>query len=178
MAIRKVLRMGHPLLLEVSANVQEFNTPELDSLIQDMFDTMKAEDGAGIAAPQIGVLKRVVIFGVDRENPRYLNRGKVPNTILINPEITPLSKEVENGWEGCLSVPGMRGLVPRINRIRYRGYDQKGNLIDREAEGFHARVVQHECDHLDGILYPQRIEDMTQFGFLEELTDKIIRSCE
>jgi peptide deformylase len=178
MAIRKVLRMGHPLLQEVCAEVTQFNTPELDSLIQDMFDTMQAEDGAGIAAPQIGVLKRVVIFGVENENPRYPNRGAVPTTVLINPVITPTGYEIENGWEGCLSVPGMRGLVPRINKIHYRGYDQHGNIVEREAESFHARVVQHECDHLDGILYPQRIEDMTQFGYLEELTDRIIKSCE
>jgi len=178
MAIRKVLRMGHPLLQEVSAEVTQFSTPELDSLIQDMFDTMDAEDGAGIAAPQIGVLKRVVIFGVERENPRYPNRGKVPTTILINPVITPVGDEIENGWEGCLSVPGMRGLVPRFSKIKYRGYDEYGGLIEREAEGFHARVVQHECDHLDGILYPQRIEDITQFGFLEELSDRILKSCE
>ncbi|WP_455375942.1 peptide deformylase [Kaarinaea lacus] len=178
MAIRKVLRMGHPLLQEVSADVTQFSTPELDNLIQDLFDTMEAEDGAGIAAPQIGVLKRVVIFGVDNENPRYPNRGSVPTTVLINPVITPVGNDIENGWEGCLSVPGMRGLVPRINKIHYRGYDQNGNLIEREAESFHARVVQHECDHLDGILYPQRIEDMTQFGFLEELADRIKKSCE
>ena len=178
MAARKVLRMGHPLLQEVSAEVTEFNTPELDNLIQDMFDTMAAEDGAGIAAPQIGVLKRVVIFGVDKENPRYPGRGTVPVTVLINPKITPLGNEKENGWEGCLSVPDMRGLVPRFRKVRYRGYDQLGNLIDREVESFHARVVQHECDHLDGILYPQRIDDMTQFGFLRELTDKIKQSCE
>ena len=178
MAVRKVLRMGHPLLQEVSAEIAKFDTPELDNLIQDLFDTMDAEDGAGIAAPQIGVLKRVVIFGVEKENPRYPNRGSVPITVLINPVITPLGDEKENGWEGCLSVPGMRGMVPRYHRIHYRGYDQAGNVIDREAEGFHARVVQHECDHLDGILYPQRIEDMSQFGFLEEVADRMLKSCE
>lgn len=178
MAVRKVLRMGHPLLQEVSADVTQFNTAELDNLIQDLFDTMEAEDGAGIAAPQIGVLKRVVIFGVENENPRYPNRGSVPVTVLINPVITPLGDGKEDGWEGCLSVPGMRGLVPRFSRIAYRGYDQMGNVIERQADGFHARVVQHECDHLDGILYPQRIEDMTQFGFLEEVSDRMLKSCE
>lgn len=173
MAVRKVLRMGHPLLQEPSAEVTKFSTKDLDSLIQDLFDTMQAEDGAGIAAPQIGILKRVVIFGVEDENPRYPGRGFVPTTILINPVITPLDDEMEDGWEGCLSVPGMRGLVPRYRRVHYRGFDEKGKLIERDAEGFHARVVQHECDHLDGILYPQRIQDMTQFGFREELLDKM-----
>jgi peptide deformylase len=134
---------------------------------------MRVEDGAGIAAPQIGVLKRVVIFGVESDNPRYPGRGFVPTTILINPVITPLDREMDDNWEGCLSVPGMRGLVPRYTRVRYRGYDQKGRLIERDAEGFHARVVQHECDHLDGVLYPQRIRDMTQFGFKEELLTKM-----
>ncbi|HEY5603012.1 MAG TPA: peptide deformylase [Gammaproteobacteria bacterium] len=173
MAARKVLRMGHPLLQEPSAEVTEFNTVELDRLIQDLFDTMRAEDGAGIAAPQIGILKRVVIFGVEDDNPRYPGRGFVPTTILINPVITPLDAAMDDGWEGCLSVPGMRGLVPRYTRVRYRGYDEKGRLIERDAEGFHARVAQHECDHLDGILYPQRIRDMTQFGFKEELLTKM-----
>jgi peptide deformylase len=165
--------MGHPLLQESSADVTQFSTTELDSLIQDLFDTMHAEDGAGIAAPQIGVLKRVVIFGVEDENPRYPGRGSVPTTILINPVITPLDNEMEDGWEGCLSVPGLRGLVPRYQRVHYRGFDENGKLIERDADGFHARVVQHECDHLDGILYPQRIQDMTQFGFREELLDKM-----
>lgn len=178
MAIRNVLRMGHPILQEVCADVTQFNTPDLDNLIQDMFDTMSAEDGAGIAASQIGVLKRVVIFGVGDDNPRYPNRGLVPSTVLINPVITPIGDDKEDCWEGCLSVPGMRGLVPRYQKIHYSGYDQKGNVIERDAEGFHARVVQHECDHLDGILYPYRIEDMTQFGFLEELVGKIKNSCE
>ncbi|WP_455223314.1 peptide deformylase [Kaarinaea lacus] len=173
MAVRKVLRMGHPLLQEPSAEVLQFSTVELDSLIRDLFETMRAEDGAGIAAPQIGVLKRVVIFGVEDENPRYPGRGSVPTTILVNPVITPLDNEMEDGWEGCLSVPGMRGLVPRYQRIHYRGFDENGRLIERDADGFHARVVQHECDHLDGILYPQRIQDMTQFGFKEELLDKM-----
>ena len=173
MAARKVLRMGHPLLQERSAEVTQFNTNELDSLIQDLFDTMRVEDGAGIAAPQIGVLKQVVIFGVEDDNPRYPGRGMVPTTILINPVITPIGNDREDGWEGCLSVPGMRGLVPRYKRIHYRGFDEKGRLIERDADGFHARVVQHECDHLDGILYPQRIQDMSQFGFKEELLDKM-----
>lgn len=178
MAIRNVLRMGHPLLQEVCSEITQFNSTELDDLIHDMMDTMKAEDGAGIAAPQIGVLKRVVIFGIDDDNPRYPNRGTVPFTVLINPVITTTDDEMEDGWEGCLSVPGMRGLVPRYRRISYSGYDEKGNLIERDAQGFHARVVQHECDHLDGILYPYRIEDITQFGYLEELAGKIKKSCE
>ncbi|MEJ2181746.1 MAG: peptide deformylase [Gammaproteobacteria bacterium] len=173
MAVRKVLRMGHPLLQESCSDITEFNTGELDNLIQDLFDTMQAEDGAGIAAPQIGVLKRVVIFGVEDDNPRYPGRGLVPTTILINPVITPIGDEIDDGWEGCLSVPGMRGLVPRYKRIHYRGFDEKGKVIEIDADGFHARVVQHECDHLDGILYPQRIEDMSQFGFKEELLDKM-----
>lgn len=173
MAVRKVLRMGHPLLQEPCSDITEFNTGELDNLIQDLFDTMQAEDGAGIAAPQIGVLKRLTIFGVEDDNPRYPGRGLVPTTILINPVITPIGEEIEDGWEGCLSVPGMRGLVPRYQKIHYRGFDEKGRVIETEADGFHARVVQHECDHLDGILYPQRIQDMSQFGFKEELLDKM-----
>ena len=173
MAVRKVLRMGHPLLQEPCSDITEFNTVDLDNLIQDLFDTMQAEDGAGIAAPQIGVLKRLVIFGVEDDNPRYPGRGFVPTTVLINPVITPIGDDIEDGWEGCLSVPGMRGLVPRYQRVRYRGFDEKGNVIEIEADGFHARVVQHECDHLDGILYPQRIKDMSQFGFKEELLDKM-----
>lgn len=173
MTARNVLRMGHPILQEPCADVTQFNTTELDNLIQDLFDTMRKEDGAGIAAPQIGVLKRVVIFGVEKENPRYPGRGPVPTTVLVNPVITPVGADMEDGWEGCLSVPGMRGLVPRYRKIRYRGYDEKGELIEREAEGFHARVVQHECDHLDGILYPYRIKDITQFGFKEELQSKM-----
>jgi peptide deformylase len=173
MAVRKVLRMGHPILQESCADITQFNTSKLDNLIQDLFDTMRAEDGAGIAAPQIGVLKRVVIFSVEDDNPRYPGRGIVPTTILINPVIRQLGDDREDGWEGCLSVPGMRGLVPRYKKIHYRGFDEKGNVIEREADGFHARVVQHECDHLDGILYPQRIQDITQFGFKEELADKM-----
>ena len=173
MAARKVLRMGHPLLLERSHEVEQFSTKELQRLIQDLHDTMRAEEGAGIAAPQIGVLRRVVIFGVDKSNPRYPGRGEIPETVLINPRITPLSEEMDDGWEGCLSVPGMRGLVQRYKRVRYQGFDELGETIDREVDGFHARVVQHECDHLDGILYPMRVTDMREFGFKEELKDKI-----
>jgi len=152
--------------------VNDFNTAELDKLIVDMIDTMEAEDGAGLAAPQIGVLLRVVIFGIT-ENPRYPGMDPIPMTTLINPEITLLSDEKEHGWEGCISVPDMRGLVPRYKSIRYSGYDASGSKMEKEVEGFHARVVQHEIDHLDGVLYPQRIEDMTQFGYKEELSDKI-----
>jgi peptide deformylase len=174
MAVRPILRMGHPLLLEVADAVTEFNTPELDALVVDMLDTMHAADGAGLAATQIGVMQRVMIFGVD-ENPRYPDRDEIALTILVNPEIEYLLDHgdeegaMEDDWEGCLSVPGMRGLVPRPRRIIYRGVDPQGKPIEREVDGFHARVVQHECDHLDGILYPQRIEDMSQFGFEEEL---------
>jgi peptide deformylase len=173
MAARKVLRMGHPLLLEKSHEVKEFSTKELQHLIRDLRDTMRAEEGAGIAAPQIGVLRRVVIFGVSKDNPRYPGRGEVPDTVLINPVITALDDEMDDGWEGCLSVPGMRGLVPRYKRVSYRGFDEHGELVERTVEGFHARVVQHECDHLDGILYPMKVQDMRQFGFKEELKDKI-----
>lgn len=168
MAVRPILRMGDPRLREVALPVRELDTPELHSLVADMVETMHANDGAGLAAIQIGVLQRVVIFGFEH-NPRYPDVEAVPFTVLINPEITPLDSQREEGWEGCLSVPGMRGLVPRYARIRYRGQDAAGNPIDREVSGFHARVVQHECDHLDGILYPQRIEDLTSFGFNEEL---------
>jgi peptide deformylase len=168
MAVRPILRLGDPRLREVAAPVGEFDTPELHELVRDMLETMQAADGAGLAAVQIGVPQRVVIFGVDY-NPRYPQAEPVPFTVLVNPEITPLDAERESGWEGCLSVPGMRGLVPRHARIRYRGSDEFGRPIDRTVEGFHARVVQHECDHLDGILYPQRIEDMRSFGFTEEL---------
>lgn len=168
MAVREVLKMGDPRLLEVAQPVTEFGTPELDALIRDMVDTMDDYDGAGLAAPQIGVSQRVVIFGVE-SNPRYPDADAVPMTVLINPEITVLSDQVEGGWEGCLSVPGMRGLVERPAHIRYRGRDAQGGQIDRHAEGFHARVVQHECDHLDGILYPVRIKDLRYFGFEEVL---------
>jgi len=160
--------MGDPRLLEPSRPVEKFDTPELHALIADMTDTMKALNGAGLAAPQIGVGLQVVIFGVDH-NPRYPDAESVPHTVLINPVLTALDDEMEEGWEGCLSVPGMRGLVPRYQRLRYQGRDQHGNAIDRTASGFHARVVQHECDHLYGILYPMRIRDLRNFGFNEEL---------
>ena len=166
--IREVLRMGDPRLLQVSQPVRRFGTPELEALLRDMQDTMAALNGAGLAAPQIGVPLRVVIFGVQR-NPRYPDAEEVPFTVLCNPELTPLDGAMEDGWEGCLSVPGMRGLVPRHLRLRYSGHDQNGARIEREASNFHARVVQHECDHLDGILYPMRIRDMRQFGFTEQL---------
>jgi len=166
--IREVLRMGDPRLLEKSKPVKEFGTRELHELIADMRDTMAHLSGAGLAAPQIGVLLRVVIFGVKR-NPRYPDAEEVPDTVLINPVITPLGDGIDEAWEGCLSVPGMRGLVPRFSRLRYRGFDESGAAIDRSVEGFHARVVQHECDHLDGILYPMRIRDMAQFGFVDVL---------
>ncbi|GGP25561.1 peptide deformylase [Silvimonas amylolytica] len=168
MTVRTVLKMGTPSLLERSALVTAFDTPELKTLIEDLFDTMHAYNGVGIAAPQIGVNLQVVIFGFE-SSPRYPDAQPVPQTILINPVITPLGDEEVAGWEGCLSVPGLRGEVPRYTRIRYQGFDQHGKEIDRVAEGFHARVVQHECDHLWGILYPQRIRDMTKFGFLEVL---------
>ncbi len=160
--------MGASSLLQPSHEVEVFDTPELHDLLQDMWDTMQAENGAGLAAPQIGINLRVVIFGFI-ENPRYVEAPEVPETVLINPVIKPLSTTTDIQWEGCLSVPGMRGQVPRFTHISYRGYDAYGKLIDREVEGFHARVVQHECDHLDGILYPQRIQDMASFGFREEL---------
>ena len=172
MTIRKVLRMGHPILGEISHPVQEFNTPDLSSLIEDMKDTMLGEDGAGIAAPQIGVLWQVVMFEIE-QNLRYPDEDSIPFTILINPEIRPLSDKRSEAWEGCLSVPGMKGLVPRFESICYTGFDQKGNRIEREVDGFHARVVQHECDHLLGVLYPQRIVNMKNFGFNEELSDKV-----
>jgi peptide deformylase len=168
MAIQTVIRLGDPRLLAVADEIKTFNTPELDKLIEDMFDTMHAENGAGLAAPQIGIGSRVVIFGFDN-NPRYPDSEAVPKTILINPVIQPLDDAREEGWEGCLSVPGMRGVVSRYSHIRYTGFDAAGNSIDVTAEGFHARVVQHEVDHLDGILYTQRLADPTRFGFIEEL---------
>ncbi len=164
--------MGHPLLLQKAAPVTEFNTPQLDALIADMFDTMAAQNGAGLAAPQIDVSLRVVIFGVDK-NPRYPDAEPVPTTILINPEIEILGDETDEMWEGCLSVPGMRGLVERYTHLRYAGYDRQGERFEREAHGFHARVVQHECDHLDGILYPRRIKDLRLFGFTDELFSSV-----
>jgi len=168
MAIRPVLKMGDPRLLEVAKPVAAFDTPELHALLADMHDTMQALNGAGLAAPQIGVSQQVVIFGVGK-NPRYPQAEEVPYTVLINPQIEPLDDEMEEGWEGCLSVPGMRGLVPRYVRLRYRGFDAKGVPIEREVSGFHARVVQHEVDHLSGILYPMRIRDLRKFGFNETL---------
>jgi peptide deformylase len=168
MPVRPVLRMGDPILLQQAEAVTAFDTPELHALIQDMHDTMMAMDGAGIAAPQIGVGLRVVIFGVGH-NPRYPDAEQVPYTVLINPVLVALGEQQEDGWEGCLSVPGMRGVVPRFARLHYTGFDQYGNPIDRMASGFHARVVQHECDHLDGILYPMRITDLRQFGFTDVL---------
>jgi peptide deformylase len=166
--IRDVLRMGDPRLWQKSLPVSQFNTKELDELLRDMRDTMAHLNGAGLAAPQIAVPLRVVIFGVTA-NPRYPGIDPVPDTVLINPVLTPLSDEMEEGWEGCLSVPGMRGWVPRFHKLRYAGYDQDGNFFQRDVEGFHARVVQHEVDHLDGVLYPMRIRDLTKFGFNEEL---------
>jgi peptide deformylase len=168
MAIREVLKMGDPRLLAVAEPVPAFGTPELEQLIADMRDTMRKLDGAGLAAPQIGVSLRLVIFGMDT-NPRYPDADPVPYTVLINPTLTPLSAEMDDGWEGCLSVPGMRGLVPRYRELRYTGFDAQGRPIDRSVNNFHARVVQHEVDHLDGILYPRRIRDLTQFGFSEAL---------
>ena len=168
MPAREVLRMGHPVLREKAKPVDNVGTPELRALVADMKETMAARSGAGLAAPQIGVGQRVVIFGVDK-NPRYPDAEEVPFTVLVNPKIVMLTREVESDWEGCLSVPGMRGVVPRYTKLRYSGTDEEGNPIEREAEGFHARVVQHECDHLDGILYPQRMTDMSTFGFIKEL---------
>jgi len=168
MAIRTVLRMGDPRLLEPARRVERLDTPELHALIADMEDTMKALNGAGLAAPQIGVGLQVAMFGVEF-NPRYPDAEPVPHTVLVNPRLTPVGNEMEEGWEGCLSVPGMRGLVPRYIRLRYQGTDQYGAAIDRTVSGFHARVVQHECDHLAGILYPMRIRDLRNFGFNEEL---------
>jgi peptide deformylase len=166
--IREVLRMGDPRLLRVSQPIKNFNTPELDRLIADMLDTMRHLDGVGLAAPQIGVDLRLVIFGFE-DSARYPNAPAIPFTVLINPVLEPLSAEEESGWEGCLSVPGLRGWVPRYTQLRYTGFDQFGNSIDRTVDDFHARVVQHECDHLDGILYPMRVRDFTRFGFTEEL---------
>ena len=166
--IRPILKMGDPRLLTVARPVEAFGAADLGELVAVMEDTLRAAKGAGLAAPQIGVGLRVVIFGFE-SNPRYPQAGPVPFTILVNPELEPLSDELEEGWEGCLSLPGLRGLVPRHARLAYRGFDPEGMPIEREAEGFHARVVQHECDHLDGILYPMRMRDMAQFGFAEVL---------
>ncbi|HRQ59374.1 MAG TPA: peptide deformylase [Azoarcus taiwanensis] len=168
MTVRTVLRMGDPRLLQPAARVEAFGTPELAALIDDMFDTMAAEGGVGLAAPQIGVGLQVVIFGFEHSQ-RYPDAPPVPKTVLVNPVITPLGDEVEDGWEGCLSVPGLRGVVPRYVRIRYQGFTPEGESIDRFAEGFHARVVQHECDHLNGTLYPMRVTDFSRFGFTDVL---------
>jgi peptide deformylase len=168
MAVRPILRIGDPRLREVASRVEAFDTPELHELIEDMFETMEAADGAGLAATQIGELKRVLIFAVD-ENPRYPEADVVPTTVLVNPEFSVISDEIEGFWEGCLSVPGMRGYVERRARIKYTGFDQYGVLIEREAEGFHAVVFQHEYDHLDGILYTDRLTDPKMFGFVDEL---------
>lgn len=168
MAVRPVLRMGDPLLLQVAQPVEKFDTPELRELLIDMHDTMAALNGAGLAAPQIGVSLQVVIFGVGK-NPRYPQAEEVPYTVLINPQLTPIDDVMEDGWEGCLSVPGMRGLVPRYKRLRYQGVDPSGAPLDRTVSDFHARVVQHEVDHLNGVLYPMRIRDLRNFGFNEEL---------
>ena len=169
MTVRDILKMGDPRLLRVAPPVTQFDTDELHLLITDMLDTMHAASGAGLAAPQIGVDFQLVIFGTDAVNPRYPEAPLVPRTVLINPVITALDAEKEDGWEGCLSVPGMRGVVPRYAKIRYTGFDQYGDPIDRTVDGFHARVVQHECDHLLGLLYPMRMTDFTQFGFTEVL---------
>ena len=168
MAVREILKMGDPRLLRVAAPVTAFDTPELHALIADMFDTMEAANGAGLAAPQIGVDQQLVIFGFDH-NERYPDAPPVPRTVLINPTVTPIGNEEEEGWEGCLSVPGLRGVVPRYFRVRYSGFDPRGQRIEREAEGFHARVVQHECDHLIGRLYPTRMRDLTRLGFTSVL---------
>ena len=169
MAIKPILKMGDPRLLRVAQAVQAFDTPELHALLTDMHDTMHAANGAGLAAPQIGVDWQVVIFGSGEFSPRYPEAPVVPRTVLINPVLTPLSDDEEEGWEGCLSVPGMRGVVPRFKRLRYQGFDETGQPIDRTVEGFHARVVQHECDHLMGVLYPMRVRNFAQFGFTEVL---------
>jgi peptide deformylase len=168
MTVREILKMGDPRLLQVAKPVTELGTPALQALIDDMFETMAAANGVGLAAPQLGVDLALVIFGFS-SSERYPEAPAVPRTILLNPQIEILSEEEEDGWEGCLSVPGMRGVVPRATRIRYRGTDPDGNPIDREATGFHARVVQHECDHLIGKLYPMRIRDLSKFGFTSVL---------
>jgi peptide deformylase len=169
MAQREILKMGDPRLLRTAQRVKAFDTPELHALVQDLLDTMRAVNGAGLAAPQIGVDLQVVIFGSGALNPRYPQAPVVPPTVLINPTLTPLSDEMEEGWEGCLSVPGLRGVVPRHAHLRYQGWDAQGALIDRTVSGFHARVVQHECDHLFGKLYPMRITDFSRFGFTDVL---------
>ena len=177
MTVRQILKMGDSRLLRIAQPVAAFDTPELHELIQDMFDTMAAANGAGLAAPQIGVDLQVVIFGFER-NERYPDAPPVPRTVLVNPVIAPLSDERVDGWEGCLSVPGLRGVVPRHARIRYRGFDEYGAVIEREAEGFHARVVQHECDHLIGRLYPTRMTDLTKLGYTSVLFPELDPAAE
>ncbi len=176
MAVREILKMGDPRLLRVAQKVQLLDSDELHLLVTDLLDTMRAAHGAGLAAPQIGVDLQVVIFGSDERNPRYPDRPLVPRTVLVNPTITPLGQDEESDWEGCLSVPGLRGVVPRWARIRYTGWDAFGDPIDRTVDGFHARVVQHECDHLWGKLYPMRMRDFSQFGFTEILFPGIATS--
>ncbi len=173
MTIHTILKMGDPRLLRVAQPVTAFGTEALNTLVRDLRETMRAVNGAGLAAPQIGVDLQVVIFGSDQRNPRYPDRPLVPQTTLVNPVITPLGDEEEEDWEGCLSVPGLRGVVPRWSRIRYTGFDPEGQPIDRVAEGFHARVVQHECDHLIGKLYPMRVRDFSRFGYTEVLFPEI-----
>jgi len=168
MSVREILRMGDARLLQQAKPVVQFDTPELHSLIEDMFDTMRAASGAGLAAPQIGVDRQVVVFGF-KQNPRYPDAPQVPETILINPVLKSLTNDMAEDWEGCLSVPGLRGMVPRWTKLHYEGMDQYGNSISRDVEGFHARVAQHECDHLAGILYPMRIKDFSRFGFVDIL---------
>lgn len=169
MTVREILKMGDPRLLRVAQPVQQFDTPELHALVADMFETMKAVNGAGLAAPQIGEDLQLVIFGTDQPNPRYPDAPPVPRTVLLNPIVVPLGDEEEDGWEGCLSVPGLRGVVPRWKQVRYTGFDLQGRPIERTVDGFHARVVQHECDHLVGKLYPMRVRDFSRFGFTEVL---------
>ena len=169
MAVREILKMGDARLLRVAQPVTAFSTPELHALLKDLDDTMLAANGAGLAAPQIGVDLQVVVFCSGEVNPRYPDAPVVPYTVLINPVLTPLGDEEEEGWEGCLSVPGLRGVVPRLKRLRYQGFDETGQPIDRTVEGFHARVVQHECDHLIGVLYPMRVRDFSRFGYTEVL---------
>lgn len=173
MVIHTILKMGDPRLLRTAQSVQSFDTPELHQLVADMEETMAAANGAGLAAPQIGVDLQVVIFGTGAPNPRYPQAPVVPRTVLINPVITPLGDEEQEDWEGCLSVPGLRAVVPRWRRIRYQGFAPDGSRVDREVEGFHARVVQHECDHLVGTLYPMRVRDFSRFGFTEVVTPNV-----
>ena len=178
MTIHTILKMGDPRLLRIAPPVTEFDTDELHLLISDMFDTMRSVNGAGLAAPQIGINLQLVIFGTNAPNPRYPDAPLIPRTVLLNPVITPLSNIEEDGWEGCLSVPGLRGVVPRFSQIRYTGFDPYGDAIDRVVDGFHARVVQHECDHLIGKLYPMRIKDFAQFGFTEVLFPELDASSD